>query len=123
MIPSRTGLSLAGWQQRAKMLAGEALGGVGNQLGRTFGDDATAALATFGTEIDDPVGALDDVEVVFDDKDAVARFDETIQDTEEAMNVFEVKSRRRFVEQIERSSGISTAQLFGERDALRFTTR
>src|SRR5690606_8925893 len=42
----------------------------------TGGNDATAARPAFGSEIDHPVGGLDDVEVVLDDKNGVSRFDE-----------------------------------------------
>ena len=33
-------------------------------LGRAFGDELAAVLAGFGAEVDDPVGAFDDVEIV-----------------------------------------------------------
>jgi len=35
-------------------------------------DDAAAAFAAFGAQVDDPVGLLDYVEVVLDDEDGVA---------------------------------------------------
>ena len=43
-----------------------------NLLGRALRDDAAAAFAAFGAEIDDPVGLFDDVEMVLDDEDGVA---------------------------------------------------
>ena len=44
----------------------------GDLLGRARGDDLAAALAALGAQVDDPVGARDDVEVVLDDDDRVA---------------------------------------------------
>ncbi len=41
-------------------------------LRRAGGEDAPAAVAAFGPEIDDPVGGLDDIQVVFDDDNGVA---------------------------------------------------
>jgi hypothetical protein len=37
-----------------------------------MGDDAAAIFAAFGTEVEDPVGVADDVEVVLNDDDGVA---------------------------------------------------
>ena len=47
--------------------------GAGDGLGRALGDDAAAALAALGAQVNDPVGGLDDVEVVLDDDQGVAR--------------------------------------------------
>jgi hypothetical protein len=41
----------------------------------SLGHDAPASLSTLRPEIDDPVGAFDDVEVVLDDQDGVALID------------------------------------------------
>jgi hypothetical protein len=43
-----------------------------------------AAVAALGAEVDDPVGAFNDVEVVLDDEDGVAAVDEALEDDEEA---------------------------------------
>ena len=55
----------------------EVLARVARRVGRHFlrralGDDAPAAFAALGSQVDDPVGGLDDVEVVLDDDDRVA---------------------------------------------------
>ena len=48
-------------------------GRVSGHLLRCAGDnDFTATGSTFWTEVDDPVGGLDDIQVVFDDNDGVA---------------------------------------------------
>jgi hypothetical protein len=53
-------------EQRREEPTGVALRRLGHQLGRPFDDDAPTAVAALGTEIDDPVGRLHDVEVVLD---------------------------------------------------------
>ena len=44
------------------------------------GDDLAAAGTAFWSEIDDPVGGLDDVEVMLDDHDGVALIGQAVQD-------------------------------------------
>src|SRR5262245_9286522 len=58
------------------------------------GDDGAAAGAALGAHVDEPVGRLDDVEVVLDDQDRVARLDQPRQDAEELADVLEVQARR-----------------------------
>ena len=48
-------------------------------LGRAGGDDFTAAVAAFGTQVDDVVGRFDYVEMVLDHYDAVTGFDQPVQ--------------------------------------------
>lgn len=62
----------------------EGVAGVGaacvcDLFGCAGGDEAAAVRAAFGAEVDDVVGALDDIEVVFDDDDGVAQGDESLQ--------------------------------------------
>ena len=56
-------------------------GGVefGDVLGRALGDELAAVLAGLGTEVEDPVGGFDDVEVVLDDEQRVAGIDEAAE--------------------------------------------
>jgi hypothetical protein len=41
-------------------------------FGCPFGNDPAAAVSAFGAHIDQPVGRLDDIEIVFDDQNGVA---------------------------------------------------
>jgi hypothetical protein len=50
-----------------------------------------AARAALGAEVDDPVGRLDDVEVVLDDEHRVAAVDEPVQHVEQHAHVLEVR--------------------------------
>src|SRR5690606_29596856 len=74
--------------------------------------------ATFGAQVEDPVGDLDDIEVVLDHHDAVALVDEALEDFEELADVFEVEAGGRLVEDVERLPGAAAAEFLGELDAL-----
>ena len=60
------------------------------------------AAAGLGAQVDDPVGRLDDVEVVLDDDDRVAQIDQAVQHVEQLADVVEVQAGRRLVEEVER---------------------
>src|SRR5712692_2854983 len=94
--------------------------GAGDEFGRALGDDAAAALAAFGAEVDDPVGLLDDVEMVLDDQHGVAEIDEALQDVEKFSHVVEVQAGGGLVEDVERASCLSFRELACQLDALRF---
>lgn len=77
-------------------------GFAGGDLFRRTGDDEfPAAFAGVGSEVDHPVGALDNVEIVLDHNDAVAGIDDALKDLEQHADIFEVQSSRRLVEEKE----------------------
>ena len=80
-------------------------GVAGDLLRRAFGDDAAAAVAAFGAEVDDPVGGFDHVEVVLDDDDRVAAVGEALEHAEQLLDVGEVEPGGRFVEDVEGAAG------------------
>ena len=51
----------------------------GHLLGGAGGHHIAAAVAALGAEIDDVVSGLDDVQIVLDDQDRVARIHQTLQ--------------------------------------------
>src|SRR5437879_11617232 len=99
-------------------LAGVGFFGAGDELGRTLGDDAAAAFAAFGAEVDNPVGLLDDVEVVLDDQHGVAEVDEPLQNVEKFSYVIEVQSCGGLVEDVERAAGLALGEFARQLDAL-----
>src|SRR5712664_2411826 len=106
--------------------AGEGLAGVGlfgasDELRRALGDDTAAAFAAFGAEVNDPVGLLDDVEVVLDDEHRVAEIDEALQDVEKFSNVVEMEAGGGLVEDVKRAAGLALGKFAGQLDALGFT--
>ncbi len=87
--------------------------------GRTGGNEGPATIATFGSEIDEPVCGLDDVEVVLDHQDRVALLDQPGEHGEQSADVLEVQASGRLVEQIDRVAGGAFGQLRGQLDPLR----
>ena len=80
----------------------DALGLADDLPRRALRDDAPAAVAAFGPEIDDPVGFGHDVEVVLDHDDAVAGVDQPVQHVDQLLDVGHVQADRRLVEHVER---------------------
>src|SRR5579872_3594917 len=66
-------------------------------FGRAGGDDFAAAIAAFGAEVDDPVGGLDDFEVVLDDEDRIARLDQRVQHFQQLLDIGEMQPGGRLV--------------------------
>src|SRR5216684_1185922 len=105
--------------------AGEDLAGIGffcasDELGGALRDDAAAAFATFGAQVDDPVGLFDDVEMVLDDEHRVAEINKALQDVEKLSHVVEVQARRRFIKDVKRASGLALGKFACQLDALGF---
>ena len=69
-----------------------------NILRRTCAYNVSALVSTFRSDVDDVVGTLYDIEVMFDDENGVASFDELVERVEQASDVVEMKSCCRLVE-------------------------
>lgn len=94
-------------QYVAQVSAGMRGVALGNIFWSPLGDDGSTAIAAFRTEIDDMIGALDDIQVMLDDDDRVASFDQFIQYAQEFFYIVEVQTGRRFVKDIKRSPRVS----------------
>src|ERR1022692_2503204 len=89
-------------------------GGVGGDLfGGSGGYDLAAGVAAFGAEVDDVVGGLDDVEIVLDDEEGAAAFDEFAEGGEEFLHVVEVESGGGLVEDVEGAAAGAAGGLAG----------
>ncbi len=110
-------------EDASEVLAGRRSGDLGHGLRRARGDDPTAAEAARRSEVDDPVGRLDHVEVVLDHEHRVALLDEPVEDLEQLLDVGEVETGRRLVEQVERPAGRPPAELGRELDPLGLAAR
>src|SRR3974377_2215297 len=73
-------------------LAGVRLFGARDLFRGTLRDDAAPALPAFGTEVDNPVGLLDDVQMVLDDEHGVAQIDEALENVEQLAHVVEMQA-------------------------------
>ena len=67
-------------------------------LGRTLEDHLAAGVSRFRTEVDDPVGAADDVEVVLHDDNAVAAGEKRVKGLQELFHIVEMEAGCRLVE-------------------------
>src|SRR4051794_12204088 len=110
-------------QEFGEVAAGPALGAGGDLFGGADRDDLAAAVAAFGTEVDDPVGGLHDVEVVLDDNHGVPLVDQLVQHLEQLLGVLEMQARGRLVEDVERLAGRPPRQLLRELHPLRLAAR
>ena len=104
-------------------LAGEGRRALGHLFRRAGRDNVTARIASFRSQIDDPVGRLDHVQVVLDDQYRVAAIHKIVEHFQQQLNVREVKSGRRFVEQIQGFPGAAFDQFARQLDALGFAAR
>ena len=90
---------------------------------RPFGDDPAPFVSRLGAQVDNPVGRLDYVEIVFDHDDRVPLLDETVEDLEQLVDVVEVQARRRLIEDVERLARVGACQLGRQFHPLRFAPR
>ena len=74
------------FQQRFQVLAGKALWHCSHLFRGALGHDEAAGTAALGAQINDMVGALDEVEVVLDDNDGIARVHQLLQHLNEAVD-------------------------------------
>ena len=83
--------------------------------------DGAAAIAAFGTEIDQIVRGLDDVEIVLDHEHAYCPASPGAASTSSSLWMSaKCKPGRRLVEHVERAAGRAARELGRELDALRF---
>ena len=97
-------------------------GALRDLFGRTGGDQLASAIAPFGPHVQNPVRGLNDVQVVFDDHEGTAVFDEAFEGGEELGDVVEVQACGGFVADEERAFIAGLGEMGGEFDALGFAT-
>jgi hypothetical protein len=85
----------------AERAAGMRLRAAGDRF-RCARDDQLAALMTaFGTQIEDPVGALDDIEMMLDHEHGMPSLDQPLETIQEALDISQVQPGRGFIQNIE----------------------
>ena len=94
----------------------------GHVVRRTLGDDPAAPYPALGADVDDMVGDLDDVEVMFDDDDRIAAVDKLVQHLQKQPDVLEMEPRGGLVEDVERAARIAFGEFRSQFDALAFTS-
>ena len=66
-----------------------------------FGHDASSSFAPLGPEIDNPIGALDDIQIVFDHHQSIPRRSQLVEDLEKLCYVMKMKPGGRLIQQVE----------------------
>ena len=110
-------------QQRSQEATGVAGVDSGNIFRAALGNDEASPAAAFWPEIDQPVGGLDDVEVVLDDQHGVALIDQPRQHGQQPAHVVEVQAGGRLVEQVDGVTGRALGELGCQLHSLRLATR
>ena len=87
----------------------------------TRGQDLSAGFPPVGSEVDDVIGALDDIEVVFDDKHCISLVDQPLKQLDQLAHIRQVESRGGFIEKVEGPSGGSLGEFSRELDTLGFS--
>ena len=72
---------------------------------RSLRYDPTALCAGFGSHFDQPVGFLQYLRVVIDEKNRIAVLDKVVHDRVQADDICRMKSDRRFIEHIQHAGG------------------
>ena len=67
---------------------------------RTGGNDPAAFITAAGTDVDDPVGCLNNIKVVLYDQHGIAGIDQLVQHAKQFLNVVGVQSGCRLIEDI-----------------------
>src|SRR5712691_10636480 len=80
-------------------------------LRRSLRDEATACFAGFRAEVDHPVRAFDNVEIVLDDNHRMAGIGEALENLQQHAHVVEMQASRRLVEKKKRRLGRSVGRL------------
>ena len=98
------------------------VGGFGGSdiFGGSGDDEFASSVTSFRTNIDDPVGGLDDVEVVLDHHDAVALLDEALKGFQQDGDVIDVETGGRFVKDEKSSSRFMSSQACSQFEPLGF---
>ena len=99
-----------------------AFGVLGNLAWGADCDNLATCLATLGTEVDDVVGNLDDIEVVFDNDNRISLIHQLIQNANQTANILEMQARGRLIKNVERTACFSLRELCREFYALALAT-
>ena len=103
----------------SQILTGVTFTVLANLLRCSLSNDLATVDATVGSQIDDPIGDLDDIHVVFDDQDGIAVVNQSLQDLDQFMDVSRVQTNRRLIQDIKRPAR-GDAEALCQLDALRF---
>src|SRR6185503_9798154 len=95
----------------------------GDRFRCSTNDQLTSLMAALGSQIENPIGAFDDVEMMLDHQHRMPGLHEPLQAIQQALDIGEMQSGGGFVKNVEvMAAAAHFAQLGREFDALRFAT-
>src|SRR5260221_8134114 len=109
-------------QQPAQKLAGITLRGFGPCFRGALGHNPSATRAPYRTEINEPIGCLNHVEVVLDNQQCVAWSAEFEQHLQQLGHIVEVEAGSWLVQNVERAASSFAAQFRSEFEPLRLAS-
>ena len=114
---------LGAFQNGLEILPGKRVRVFRHLLRRAGGNNGAAAAAALGTQVNDIVCPLDDVQIMLNDNNRVAGFDQLIQHLNQTVYVGNVQTGGRLVQNIDGLPGVAARQLVCQLDALGFAAR
>ena len=108
-------------QHARQEFSGIGLGVTSDLFGRSRSDNAAAPFAALRTEVNQPVGGLDDVEIVFDQKHGSAALDQFSKGRKQLLNIIEMQPGRGFVEDIKDARIFLASKMRGKFQPLCFS--
>ena len=70
-----------------------------------FGNDCSTASSAFRSQVNNPVAGTDDIRIMLDDKNGVAFLNQFAEYVHQHMDILEMQSRSRLVQDIQRLAG------------------
>src|SRR4030042_504923 len=107
-------------QDLLEELTGVGVGQLLHLLRGALGDHAATFVAALWSQVYDPVGTLDYVQVVLDDDDRIPSVHQLVEHFQQVPNVLKVQSSGRLVEDVEGASSSPPRQLSSPLFALSF---
>ena len=92
-------------------------------LGSATSDKLSATVAPLRTDVDDIIGTLDNLHVMFDDNDGMSTGDERIKRLHQTLDIVEVQSRSGLIEDKHRRLCLLKAEVIGQFHTLVLTAR
>ena len=96
---------------------------LGHLLGRPGSHHGASPLSSFRSQVDDPVGRLDDIQVVLNDQDGGSGPHQAAKGPQQLVDIIEMQTGGGFVEQVERILAHLAGQVKGQLDPLGFPAR
>src|SRR5581483_3967885 len=106
-------------QNRRQSLASERFLHSRDFFGRSLGHNPSAGLASLRPQVNNPIRLLNDIQVVFNDDDRIAKIRQAIQNVEQHFDIVEMQPGGGLVKDVKGAAGLAPAELPSQFDALR----